>query len=60
MDKVESKGELIKILRSAVLAGVFISVGGIVNLKIGGPLGAFLFFFWFIICGALWIILIHR
>ena len=45
MDKVESKGELFKILRSAILAGIFISVGGIINLKIGGPLGAFLFSF---------------
>lgn len=34
MDKVESKGGLIKILRSAVLAGIFISVGGVVNLKL--------------------------
>ena len=45
MDKVENKCELIKILRSAVLAGIFISVGGIINLKVGGHLGAFLFSF---------------
>lgn len=45
MDKVENKCELIRILCSAVLAGIFISVGGIINLKIGGPLGAFLFSF---------------
>lgn len=45
MDKVENKCGLIKILRSAILAGIFISVGGIINLKVGETLGAFLFSF---------------
>ena len=29
----------------SILAGIFISIGGIVNLKVGGPFGAFLFSF---------------
>lgn len=45
MGREENKGELIKTIRSAILAGIFISVGGIINLKIGGYLGAFLFSF---------------
>ena len=42
MGRKENKCILIKTIRSAVLAGIFISVGGIINLNIGGPLGAFL------------------
>ena len=45
MGREENKCVLIKTIRSAVLAGIFISVGGILNLKVGGPLGAFLFSF---------------
>lgn len=29
----------------AILSGIFIAVGGVINLKIGGPFGAFLFSF---------------
>ena len=36
---------MLNLFLKAILAGVFISIGGIVNLKIGGPLGAFLFSF---------------
>ena len=45
MGREENKCVLIKTIRSAILAGVFISVGGIINLKVGGYLGAFLFSF---------------
>lgn len=36
---------MINLFRKSILSGIFISVGGIINLKIGGPLGAFLFSF---------------
>jgi formate/nitrite transporter FocA (FNT family) len=36
---------MLDLFSKAILSGIFISVGGIINLKIGGPLGAFLFSF---------------
>ena len=45
MGRKEDKCVLIKTIRSAILAGIFVSIGGIINLKIGGTLGAFLFSF---------------
>lgn len=36
---------MLLLFRKSILSGIFISVGGIINLKIGGALGAFLFSF---------------
>lgn len=36
---------MLLLFRKSILSGIFISIGGIINLKVGGPLGAFLFSF---------------
>lgn len=36
---------MFSLFRKAILAGIFIAIGGIINLKVGGVLGAFLFSF---------------